>query len=522
MRTSTYEILLPLMDGSEKIKDRALLVNGLYGAYDVVTKTEAEKISAGDFGALPLALRERLLRRGHLTQKSEAEELADMKMLGRLHRMIQGRAVAGLTIMPTYDCNFRCPYCYEQHRLKKGQAWLEHTMSQEMAGAVFAALKDYQQHGCIIKECTLYGGEPLLAKNTTIVRKILAHCRAMGLEINVITNGYDLEAHLDSLSEYGCDWLQISLDGVGDMNNRRRIHKDGLPTYGRILQNIELALQRGIGILLRVNVGRENFSHLEALVEDLRARGLIEKEEQRAAEEQKLRESQGEGKNRRGKFSYYFRAVTDDRNPENNVTGQMIMEELLRIGFAPGEAMEHQLQYISLAETLRSLFRKEEMPDYSPAFCGAEQGMFVVDPFGSIYPCWNVVALDKAEVGFTDVETRKFMLNLAKAKWRTRTSDLMTACQSCPYVFICRGGCACHAFREHGSYFREHCGESRETFNFIAPRIAGEVWMKSRENELSLSLAEPLSRLSKAQREKLQTSSSSKEISEIAKAAGLL
>jgi hypothetical protein len=98
MRRSTYEIILPLIQGSDEIKDRMLLVNGLYSSFDVVTKEEAEKFAAGDFAGLSPALRERLLLRGHLTRKSEAEELADMKLIGRVHRMIPARSGIGIVI----------------------------------------------------------------------------------------------------------------------------------------------------------------------------------------------------------------------------------------------------------------------------------------------------------------------------------------------------------------------------------------------------------------------------------------
>ena len=63
MRIITYEIILPLTD------EETLLGNGLYGAFDIVTKEVAEKISAGNFISLSPALESRLLRRGHLIQK---------------------------------------------------------------------------------------------------------------------------------------------------------------------------------------------------------------------------------------------------------------------------------------------------------------------------------------------------------------------------------------------------------------------------------------------------------------------
>ena len=133
MRLSTYEIILPLVGTDEKpIEGYTLLTNGLYGAVDVVPKEDADKLQAGDFAGLPAALRERLMLRGHITRKDEAGELADLKLLSRIFKTIQGRSGVGLVIMPTYDCNFRCPYCFEQHRLKKGQDWLDNTMSDEM------------------------------------------------------------------------------------------------------------------------------------------------------------------------------------------------------------------------------------------------------------------------------------------------------------------------------------------------------------------------------------------------------
>ena len=504
MRKSIYEIILPLVgEDDREIEGKALLVNGLYSSFDVVAKEEAEKFAAGDFAALPLAMRERLLLRGHLTRRSEAEEIADMKLMGRVYRMIPARAGLGVVIMPTYDCNFRCPYCFEQHRLKKGQEWLSSTMSHEMIEAVFAAIENYKARGYALGGCTLYGGEPFLAENIDVLREIAGHAQKLGLALDAVTNGYDLEAYLDFLEEYGCKQLQVTVDGVGEINDRRRIHKEGLPTYDRILGNVELALQRGISISLRVNVGRENISGMGALIEDLRERGFIDKEKKRAV------------------FSYYFKATSDDRHPENNITEQDIIDELRKNGFTAMEAIGLQSQYSLPEGALRQIFAKKALPQPSPAYCGSEGGMLVIDPFGKLYPCWDVVATEGTAVGFTDLQSGRFLMGLTKAKWRTRTSDLLPACETCPYVFICRGGCASRAFASHGSYFREYCGEAKEIFAFVASRVAGETWAKNHESELSLSLAGPLSRLTEAERRTLTESRSQKEIFDCLKAAGL-
>ena len=165
-------------------------------------------------------------------------------------------------------------------------------------------------------------------------------------------------------------------------------------------------------------------------------------------------------------------------------------------------------------------FSKKEYPQLSPAYCGAEQGMLCIGPDGLLYPCWDLVAMEEEAVGFTDPETGRFFFSFAKAKWRTRTSDLMKPCQSCPYVFICRGGCAPEAKQAHGSCFRENCGEIREIFAFVASRAAGKKWKETKEDELSVSLAGPLSRLTVQERETLMTATGQKEIYDILDQAG--
>ncbi|MBO5516290.1 MAG: SPASM domain-containing protein, partial [Schwartzia sp.] len=103
-------------------------------------------------------------------------------------------------------------------------------------------------------------------------------------------------------------------------------------------------------------------------------------------------------------------------------------------------------------------------------------------------------------VGYVEPSLGRFLWNFNKAKWRVRTTDSMEACRACPYAFICRGGCASRAKYEHGSFFREYCDEVKEIFAFVASRTAGEKWEKNHDEEMTLSLAGPLSRLTAAER----------------------
>ena len=506
MRISTYEIILPLIGkGDKTIEGKSLLCNGLYGALDVVDAETAEKLDKGDISDIPFALRERLTVRGHITCKDETGELNDARLLGRVWSKLVGHAGIGPVILPTYDCNFRCPYCFERHRLCRGQEWLDLQMKPEMVEAVFAALEKQRKMGRKIDGVTLYGGEPFMKENKETVRNICTHAKEMGLGLSGITNGYDLDGYIDLLEEFGFKKLQVTVDGVGKLNDRRRLHRDGMPTYDRILQNVALVLDHGVDVSLRVNVNGDNIGGIKALMDDLAARSLTE----------------STGNEQKGSFSYYFKAVSEDLDSPTRVTEKQVMDEILAAGIQPVDAIEKQSQYSMIKTGLDAAMKKEHYPAFSTAFCGAEQGMMCIAPDGLLYPCWDLVAKEEDAVGFTDVETGRFFFNFAKAKWRTRTSDLMDACQTCPYILICRGGCAPEAKRMHGSYFRESCGECREIFAFVASRIVGQKWEETKEDELSASLAGPISRLTEQERNLLMTTTNQQVILDIVKKAGL-
>jgi len=500
MRVSTYELFLPLINGKEEeIKDRILLFNGLYGAMDILKKEDADKVKAGDFTGIPLALRERLLVRGHITCKDKDAEISDQKLLGRAYRNIISRSVLLPVIIPTYDCNFRCPYCFEQHRLCKGQEWLNLNMSPEMIEAIFKSIKDYKNKGYYIKACTLYGGEPLLAKNIEVIRSICQNCKELDLELIVITNGYELENFIDFIKDFKIRFLQITIDGVASVNDRMRLHKSGCGTYEKIMQNIKLALKNDIQINMRVNVNRDNLHRIKELVDDIKARGLTEYTN----------------------YYYYFKAIDDNNHPENGVTEQEIIDELMDIGFTALEAIDHQSQYNASAKGLKMLMKKEIYPEFKPCFCGAESGFMIVDPYGHVYGCWDIVAKEETALGYVKKDTGRVIWNFDRAKWKIRTSDLLEACQGCPYAFICRGGCGSRAKTKYGSFFREFCGEFKEIVNFTASRIAGAEWEKNHQEELSLSLAGPLSRLTETDRKTIMETRSQNAMLNILESTGI-
>ena len=496
MRTSTYEIIIPLIGSNKKeIQGKKLLMNGLYGAMDVVDDETAAALEKDETDDLPADVRERLASRGHITRRSVEGELRDVELLGIIHARTQARIGVSPVILPTYNCNFRCPYCFESHRLSRGEEWLKAGMKPEMVEAVFSALEKQRKKGRIIEGCSLYGGEPFLKENKETVQNICEHAKEMGLSMSAITNGYDLDHYIDLLKEYDFKKLQITVDGVGSINDRRRLHRDGVPTYEKIMANIVLALENGLSISLRVNVNGENINGISELIGDIEKRGLTKYE----------------------KFSYYFKAVSEDVSSPDHVTEKMVMDELLKTGMSVMEAIKKQSMYNMHLSIIEELMKKESLPGYSTSYCGAEKGMICIAPDGKLYPCWDIVGMDEDSVGHTDIESGNFIYYFNKVKWKMRTSDRMEPCRTCPYIFVCRGGCVSEAQKEHGSYFREACSENRENFCFTASHAAGLKYEKTGETELSLSQFGQLSRLTEDEKKRLMDEKDPNEIFKLVK-----
>ena len=463
-----------------------ILFNGLYGAIDVIDQQTADIIrDAQQSDTAPRGLdeemRERLIRRGHLIERQT--EVDDLKILSRMTLHMHDQNYVSLIIMPTYNCNFRCTYCTERHRLTHGQAWLERVMSPKMIDAIFKQLKTYRAKGKKVKSCTLFGGEPLLASNIDTVRNICEHCREMEMPISAITNGYDLEHYLDLIEEFKFTFLQITLDGVGKMHDRRRPAIDGGSSYERVMKNVGLALDRGIKISLRINVDRQNINDLGSLIEEFKAHGFTDKPN----------------------FSYYCKAVLSGTspNPADELTDIDVFEKLKELGFDEREAINLDSVHHSCQRSLKDILNQKRYPPLRASHCGAEGGMCVLDASGNIYTCWDMVGKEYQTVGQVDEARGRFNFDLDIVKWRTRRVHNIEPCRYCAYVMQCGGGCASLAYNHYGTIMKGNCDVFKDAFDHVLPIACREAWSEAQSPEMSRSWRELLSKFSDSERQTL-------------------
>ncbi len=413
LKFSRYAVPVKLDNGD------VFLLNGLTGAIDIVDAVTYADVGSNNLNKISEAILNRLERRGHLTTLNEEEELSRFQNIASRLAAIQSKRMSNdFTIVPTYDCNFSCPYCFE-HTSAVGKSHGK-TMDRRMVDLCFNAIarlteKELRHSKTII----LFGGEPLLAENAEIISYIVAKGNDAGFSFSVVTNGYDLEAFSDLISQGWIKSVQVTMDGDREVHNRRRRHKYAGDTFDRILSNAEMALSLGTSVTMRINVDAENKDRISALVETLKSRGVY---------------------GRKG-FGIYVSFISGDENfnpanydcSSNYICYDEFFERAMWLDAEIGVET-------ALSRRLRSAIETKSAFRLSPFNCGVDSCSYILDPFGRIYGCLSFVGdNDKAIGSYLSGE-----IVISKNTERRKTSRLqyVERCGTCEYGLLCGGGCA--------------------------------------------------------------------------------
>ena len=141
LRTSSY--LIPVKLESEP--DKYILIHGYTGVIDIATESLLKKIQsvASDTDLLPEMV-EVLLKRGYITTKTQEEEYAYVaRMAKALHKESEILHTI-FTWVVTYNCNFRCPYCFEGRENKDGTRKIVFT--KEMVDCAYQTMDKIPPH----------------------------------------------------------------------------------------------------------------------------------------------------------------------------------------------------------------------------------------------------------------------------------------------------------------------------------------------------------------------------------------
>jgi uncharacterized protein len=366
------------------------------------------------------------------------------------------------TFIVNTHCNFACPYCFETE-VSRAVAQRMDTARIDAAFRVIDRLaRDEGTRGG--PEVEIFGGEPLLPGSRPAIEHLLARVRERGGTASLQTNGYHLTRYLDLLARYPAtlDSLQVTLDGPREVHDRRRVPRNGRPTFDRIVAAIDAlaAADLPVRVSVRTNVDRDNLDCLPALA--------------------RLYEEKGWTRDPRFVF---VAAPVDDRSctlgPGTTLVGwRELLERVLPLSTDTGGGpfdlavfkaigwLRHCLGAVRSGRAVTETFQPRV------TYCeAAALKLFVFHPDGRLYPCPETVGSPDLAIGRYDPT---FLLDPERAApWLEHTILTRRACRDCAISTLCGGGCVLAALRRHGRGGEPVCEEAPEVIATYLGQLRG-------------------------------------------------
>lgn len=408
MKLSTYNIVLKVPD-ENKILLFNSLTNSLVALDEAYKDIFEQKTSFGLEYINGLPIFETLVEGGYVLD-DEVNELSIIEYLYNSTKF--GSENKDITIAPTLNCDFDCVYCYEQGVIQKDSD-MSQAVQEELVSYFEEAANKFRS-----LSVTWFGGEPSLAID--VILSLSKRFVKIAIEKNIrydasmTSNGYSLvpvDATIDILKECKINNIQITIDGIPTIHNKRRRLKNSKEgTFQRILENVKFLHTNGVQVLIRVNVDKTNLESSEGLLDILKDNGL-----------QDIPISLGE-------------VQTD------TIACKFYTENCLsRKQFGLGNSDFHQ------ALKTRGFYSGSTIPYPSLSFpCVANRmNSIIFDADGDMYKCRADIG-DKSQVigNVAKISKRTQDKRMKEINWINWSPFKNKRCLECKLLPICLGGCA--------------------------------------------------------------------------------
>ncbi len=316
-----------------------------------------------------------------------------------------------LVVQPTASCQLGCHYCGQQHTNKlmseeDQQRFIERTRSQ-LETKKFNSLS-----------ISWFGAEPLVGlsvmRTLTPQLKSLAENFGCSYNAKIVTNGLALTEKIatEIINELGVNTIEITLDGVAEFHDVRRMQKNGSPTFDKIFTNVTALVHRqdlDAQLTIRCNVDYQNYDSVSLLLQQLATAGIQDK------------------------ISFYVAPIHSWGNDAH--TRSLSKEE-----FAAWEIAW-------FGEMVELGFNVALIPERTPLVCMAIMpNAELVDAYGNIFNCTEVSYVPtygKDNEYAIDHLSGKQMPGSRKrlGNFNERVRQGEYPCSTCPMLPVCGGGC---------------------------------------------------------------------------------
>lgn len=323
-----------------------------------------------------------------------------------------------LFILPTGNCNFGCPYCFEN-----SQPFLGNAMTAEIQNAIVKFVQRQISKHTALHICW-FGGEPLLEPQIIkyLSEKFIQICktRFIPCSAEIVTNGFCLDMEmfklLYSLKIYN---FTITLDGFKEQHDKTRFLKNKRGSFDTIIDNlIKIRNNKQFKyahIRIRVNMTRRLIDVLDDFIDFL---------DKTFSEDTR--------------FSFQFM-------PVENFSGSKFSDDNILAN--SGELFRHLKENETYMNRLRSETDKIDSI-ISDTGCAANlKNAYVITPDLKVHKCYAHYDMSFNNIGFISSNGELMVNEVLHKRWYVLNNYIQKIpekCNDCFYLPTCHyGGRVC-------------------------------------------------------------------------------
>lgn len=358
------------------------------------------------------------------------------------------------------NCNVRCKYCFYHDEQENRDTYSYGFMSEETLEIMIQKALLYADRDCSFG---FQGGEPTL-HGLDFFRKAVALQKKYNVHGTRISNAIQTNGLL--LDEEWADFLHdnhflvgLSLDGDKALHDANRLDASGKGTYSRVFRAAQLLAAHQVDFNILTVITGKTADAIGRIYSFYRRSGFLYQQYIPC-----LDPLDGE----RGTTPY---ALTPEKYAK-------FLKTLFDLWYR--DVQSGKFIYIRYFENLIGA-----LLGHRPEACGMTGSCViqnVVEADGSVYPC-DFYCLDQWKLGNIREDDFSEMMQGYKAREFIGVSlQKPSACESCPWYGLCRGGCrrdwepmAAGTLPEN--YF---CSAYQEFFAYAAPRLQEMAYILSR------------------------------------------